>query len=198
MVKEWVELGGKELLRVLDKLGLAGSPVYFARRYDDGSIAVLVPGALAPYVARPSDGVEFPMETPADVATEAPGPAGMGGAIDSELPLPAGPKKWEPLENGDVDAVDFSVIKGVGKRVTEALHLVGVSSWVRLDDTSDADLLTLPSVNRAVLRALRGGARGARDAVRGSELPGGACIGREGESSLASRMTEEVQDDEGF
>ena len=31
-----------------------------------------------------------------------------------------------------------------------------------------------------------------------SELPGGACIGREGESSLASRMTEEVQDDEGF
>ena len=149
MVKEWVELGGKELLRVLDKLGLAGSPVYYARKYEDGSIAVLVPGALAPYVlARPSDGGQFDVQT-----------AG-------EVPLPAGPKKWEPLENGDVDAVDFSVIKGVGKRVTEALHLVGVTSWVRLDDTSDADLLTLPSVNRAVLRALSGGARGARDAVR--------------------------------
>ena len=143
MVQEYVELGGKELLRVLDKLGLAGSPVYFARRYGDGSIAVLVPGALAPFVlategARPMDGGQF------------------GAQTAGEVPLPAGPKKWAALGDGDVEAVDFSVIKGVGKRVTEALHLVGVTSWVRLDDASDEDLLTLPSVNRAVLRALRG------------------------------------------
>jgi len=135
-----VDLDQGTLLRVLKHLGLEGSPVYEAGKEADGAIRVLVPGREEAYILEPE------REAPAQQ--------------EAEVPIPAGPVKERGGREAPAEGVDFSVIRYVGVKVTEALHLVGVTTWAKLDAESDKALLSIPSINRAVLRALREGARG--------------------------------------
>ena len=50
---------------------------------------------------------------------------------------------------------DFSVIKGVSQRVSDALILAGIDTWEDLFRSSDDELLTLPSITMRNLPAIR-------------------------------------------
>ena len=50
---------------------------------------------------------------------------------------------------------NFSTIRGIGDRITTALHLAGITTWNALYTATDQQLLSLPVLNRTALAAIR-------------------------------------------